>query len=104
ADLAVARFKLADAQFKQENFSEPRENYRATLDLAARVPHLNAALRGLALQQLLRVCDKLNDQAGADQAMSGILQLPLETEIPDRSMLFRAQGQLDQEKPGPARE
>lgn len=103
-DLAVARFKLADAQFAQGNFSGARDNYRATLDLVARLPQLNGTLRAPALRQLLHACDELNDQAGADQAMSGILQLPLETGVLDGSLLFRAQGHLDHGRPGPALE
>jgi TolA-binding protein len=98
-DLAVARYKLGDALFKQENFAWARENYRAAVDFASRASGLRETLPPLAWRQILRSDIKLKNEAGAIEAMSRILKLPLGDGIAEGAMLEIAQSRLDDGQP-----
>jgi TolA-binding protein len=70
-DLAIARFKMADAQFVLGNLAGALTNYQAVLDLSA-LPDA-AALGDQALYQILRTQLALHDNAGLDDAMNRLL-------------------------------
>src|SRR5262249_19762374 len=60
-DLAVARFKLADALFVQKDFTNALQNYRAALDLSRSWPRLKDTLASQSLYQMLRASLELKD-------------------------------------------
>jgi TolA-binding protein len=98
-DLVVARFKLADAQFAQNNFPEALANYREVLQLATNWPAVNAALRTPASYQALRASLALTNAAGAEQAMRSILAEAAPSPEAMSSVLLVAQAYVDASQP-----
>lgn len=100
-DLAVARFKLADAQFLQSNFSAALENYRGVMQLATNWPAVNAALRIPASYQALRsILAQTNASssltlAAAEEAMQAILSADATRPEAAGSLLLVAQAYVD---------
>jgi len=74
-DLAVARFKLGDALFAENNFAGARTNYESVVDDFTSFPAVGESLDAQALYQLLRVCLQLNDVNGAHNSLARILQI-----------------------------
>jgi len=107
-DLAVARFKLADAQYAQSNYVAALENYREVLLLATNWPKVNAALRTTASYQVLRSSLALtHDGSGtnlatAEAAMREILSTAAESAEAPGSLLLVAQGYVDARQPAEA--
>lgn len=102
-DLAVARFKLADAQFVLKDFTNALQNYRSALAVAEKWPRVKAALASQCLYQELRASLELKDMAGATNAMQKILTTYPQSAEADRSVLLVAQGFLDLNDPDEAR-
>jgi TolA-binding protein len=74
-DLAVAKFKLGDALFAENDFAGARTNYESAVDDFTNFPAVGEALGVQALYQLLRVCLKLDDVNGAHNSLARILQI-----------------------------
>lgn len=87
-ELAVARFKMADAQFALADFSGAQTNYLAILTDFATVPGVADSLRGQALYQLLRVRLALQDEAGANQVMDQLLAEFATNDLTQRGLLL----------------
>lgn len=87
-ELAVARFKMGDAQFALADFSGAQTNYLAVLSDFAAVPEVAGSLRGLALYQLLRVRLALPDEAGANQIMDQLLAEFATNDLTQRGLLL----------------
>ena len=98
-DLAIARYKLGDSFFEQGNFAWARENYYASVKLAAGLPRLKNELVPAGWRQILSSDIKLNNEAGATEAMSQILLLPLGDGAVEGAMMERGQSHLDAGKP-----
>jgi len=73
-DLAVARFKIGDALFKQGKFSGALKNYRAVLDDFTNAPVVSRELGAQALYQSLRAYMALTNTTGAEDTMARILK------------------------------
>lgn len=107
-DLAVARFKLADAQYAQSNYVAALDNYRSVLRLITNWPAVNDALRTPATYQALRSSLALaGDPAGtnltaADAAMRELLATATESAAAPGSLLLVAQGYVDARQPAEA--
>jgi tetratricopeptide (TPR) repeat protein len=71
-DQAVARFKLADAQFFLTNYPDAARNY--SLVLTNKIPEVTNALFDLALYQLAEADVRLGDEEGAANAVEKILR------------------------------
>ena len=71
-DQAVARFKLADAQFVLTNYPDAARNYG--LVLTNKIPEVTNALFDLALYQLAEADIQLGDEQGASNAVDRILR------------------------------
>jgi tetratricopeptide (TPR) repeat protein len=71
-DQAVARFKLADAQFILGDYTNAARNYR--LVLTNKAPEITNALFDLALYQLAEADIQIGDEEGAQAAVDKILQ------------------------------
>jgi len=101
-DLAVARFKLADALFQQKDFAGALTNYRSALQAATNWPAANAELRLPALYQSLRASLSLTNFASAEQAVREILESDPNDPTAARSILLVAQGHVDVSQPAEA--
>src|SRR5208282_6172380 len=87
-DLAVARFKMGDALFAQQDFTNALENYRAVVDDFTDFPAVMQSLGNRALYQSLRACMELTNTAGAEDTMGRILKLyPLSEETGNSLLL-----------------
>jgi TolA-binding protein len=71
---AVARFKLADAQFILTNYSAAASNYGLILTLYNKMPEVTNTLFDLALYQIAESDIQLGDTNGARAAVEKILQ------------------------------
>jgi len=103
-DLAVARFKMGDAQFALNNFTGAQTNYEAVLTEFAALPHVANSLGGLALYQILRVRLALHDATGAEESMNKLLGEFLTNAPAESSLLLAGQGVSDYASPAKARE
>lgn len=70
--LAVAKFKLGDALFLQNDFAGALANYHSVLTDFQNFPDVAAVLGAPALYQVVQADLKLNDVAGASKALAGI--------------------------------
>ena len=98
-DLAVARFKLADAQFAQNDFAGALQNYQGALAAAADLPRAKEALTTPALSQIVRASLDVTNLVTAEEAMRKILQAYPHGDAADRSVLLVGQGYADVRKP-----
>lgn len=98
-DLAVAKFKLADALFEMTNYSDALLNYREALQLATNWPSVSAALGAPASYQALRASLELTNATGAEVAMEGILAADAAGSSADGAVLLVAQAYMDANQP-----
>jgi TolA-binding protein len=96
---AVARFKLADAQFVQKDFGGALENYHAVLALASNWPPVSAALKTPALYQSLRASLELTNLVASEAAMRGILAADPQRAEADAGVLLVAQAWAEAREP-----
>jgi TolA-binding protein len=102
-DLAVATFKLGDAQFQQNDLTGARENYQAVANDFTNFPVVGETLGAQALYQTLRVCLKLNDVLNASNALARILKIYPTSNLADKSVLLVGEGLADMQQPAAAR-
>jgi TolA-binding protein len=98
-DLAVARFKMGDAQFAQNDFAGALTNYDLVLNSLENFP----ALGDRALYQSLRAEMELNDWRGASNTLAQILKNYPTSELADNSALLFGEGLADSQQPSIAR-
>jgi len=103
-DLAVAHFKLGDAQFHLRQWADARGNYQAVVNDFTNYPVVNRELGPEALYQTLRVCLNLNDVQGMSNAMSQILKIYPLNNVAEKGILLVGQGLSDLGQPAHARE
>jgi TolA-binding protein len=94
-DLAVARFKLGDAEFHQNDFAGARENYQAVAEDFTNFPVVGETLGAQAVYQTLRVCMDLKDFSGASNSLARILKIYPASNLADKSILLVGEGQSD---------
>ena len=87
-DQAVARFKLGDALFRQQEFRGALTNYQAVADDFTNFPVVTATLGEQALYQSLRVCEALNDLPGANAVLKQILSAYPAGDLADNAILL----------------
>jgi TolA-binding protein len=90
-DQAVARFKLADAQFQQKDLTNALQNYRSVVDDFTSLARVQNTLAGPALYQLLRVALELRDLNEAADAMRRLLDLDPGSVLADKGLLLVGQ-------------
>ena len=103
SDLAVARFKLADALFAQGDFAGARENYEQVWQGFTTFPAVRETLAPQALYQTVRACMKLGDMAGTTNALARILTLYPTNNLADNTVLLAGQELSDLQQPASAR-
>ena len=102
-DLAVARFKIGDALFAQNDFVGARNNYQAVANDFTDFPAVSAALVPQALYQTVRACMKLGDMAGTTNALARILTMYPTNNLVDNSLLLAGEQLSDLQQPAAAR-
>ncbi len=85
-DLAVARFKLADAHFAQSDFTNALAGYRAVTNDFAAVPRVRASLFDQALYQTVRAQIALGDVDAAVRGMTELIEMHPQSEFSERSL------------------
>jgi len=100
---AVARFKLAEAQFSQKDFTNALVNFRLVLTGYSDLRPVKEALFDQALYQIVRSSLELGDLAGAEDAMKKILEWYPNSFFGDRSMLLVGQHVASSKTPSDAR-
>jgi len=103
-DLAVARFKMGDAQFALNDFAGAQTNYQAVLADFPALPQVADSLSGRALYQILRARLALRDAAGVDEVMPQLLGKFFTNAPPESGVLLAGQGFSDFSSPARARE
>ena len=90
-DQAIARFKLADAQFRQTNYAAAVTNYQVLVQEYAGLPRVTNSLFEPALYQTVRASLRSGNDAGATNAMQKLLDWFPNGSFGDRSLLLVGQ-------------
>jgi TolA-binding protein len=90
-DVAVARFKLGDAQFRQTNLVVAYKNYQAVVDDFAGYPVVQQTLVPQALYQMLRISIQEQDRSGATNAVAKILKIYPVSPVAESSLLIEGE-------------
>jgi len=85
-DQAVARFKLADALFRQSDYTNALSFYRSVTNDFAAMPRVRESLFDQALFQIVRASIELGDVEGATSAMNLVLKWFPESSASERSL------------------
>lgn len=102
-DQAVARFKLADAQFQQRQFDGAISNYSAVVALAEVIPAVKTNLCEPALYQIVRAGTEITNSA-ATEAAGRLLEWFPESYVTESALLMAGQGQARHGDPAAARQ
>lgn len=103
ADLAVAYFKLGDADLQLGDYTNALKNYQAVVDDFTNSPAVRQALGPQAYYQALRASLQLKDYSGASNCLAQILKIyPLST-VAEKGILLEGQALSDFGQPQRAR-
>jgi TolA-binding protein len=100
---AVARFKLADVQFLQNDFAGAITNYTRLVDQYSGFRPVKEALLPQALYQIVLASSEVGDHANATNALEKIQAWFPENEFNERSALLAGHTFARQQKPAEAR-
>jgi TolA-binding protein len=103
-DLAVARFKIGDALFAQNDFAGALTNYRAVLDNFTNFPAVAQTLGEQALYQSLRANVALNNLPGANRTLARILTNYPAGDLSDNAILLFGENMANARQPADARQ
>jgi len=102
-DLAVARFKIGDVLFAQNQFAAARDQYRAVAQEFIPFPEVVQNLVARALYQSLRASLELKDESAAGVALAQMVaQYPSSSFAPASALLY-GEGLADWQEPAAAR-
>jgi TolA-binding protein len=88
---AVARFKLADAQFFLQDYAGAASNYGLVLTLYDKLPEVTNSFFDLALYQMAEADIQIRDDKGAGAAVDKILRWYPRSYFGDRGLLLMGQ-------------
>jgi TolA-binding protein len=103
-DLAVARFKMGDAQFALSEFQGAQTNYEAIFSNFSSLPEVTNALGGRALYQILRARLALHDADGVAKSMASFLDRFFTNCPAESGLLLAGEGFSDFDSPSRARQ
>ena len=103
-DLAVARFKLADALFQQADYTNALGFYRSVTNDFAAMPRVRESLFDQALFQIVRASIELGDVEGATGAMNQLLEWFPDSSSSERSLWLVGQELIRAQQQGNARQ
>lgn len=95
ADQAVARFKLGDAAYRLNDYTNALANYQSVVNDFTNIPVVSESLGAQALYQSLRVCLELKDFSGASNSLAQILKIYPVSGVAEKSILLTGEGLLD---------
>jgi TolA-binding protein len=101
-DLAVAKFKLGDAQFAENDSAGARTNYESVVNDFTNFPAVGESFGAQALYQLLRASLKLNDVGGASNSLARIFEIYPTNSLTENSILLTGEGMTDLNQPANA--
>ena len=101
-DMAVAKFKLGDALFAENDFAGARTNYESVVNDFTNYPAIGTALGAQALYQLLRASLALNDLNGASNSLARIFEIYPTNSLTENSILLTGEGMTDLNEPANA--
>lgn len=101
---AVARFKWADCQFRQEDFRGAVESYRFLIENYGHLPEVKSSLFDQALNHIVEASIRAEDLAGAKDAIEKSLAWFPDSPWTERSLLTYGQELLDHGEARDARE
>jgi TolA-binding protein len=101
---AEAYFKLADAQFRENDLSNAYKNYQAVADNYTNFPTVGEVLGAEALYQMLRVSVQMRDLPAADAAVARILKIYPQSSAAETGTLIEGEALSDFGDPAKARE
>jgi TolA-binding protein len=87
-DQAIARFKLADAQFYQTNYAAALTNYNLVVKSGESLPSIKEGLFDQALYQIVRCSVAIGDEKSASAAAETIQTLYPNSLFADRALLL----------------
>lgn len=102
-DLAVAHFKLGDAEFRLNQLAAAREDYETVVNDFTNYPVVGETLGAQSLYQTLRVCLQLQDFSGASNSLSQILKIYPVSNVAEKSILLVGEALSDLGQPVNAR-
>lgn len=102
-DQALARFKLAEAQFRQKDYTNALANYRRLIREHGTLPRVRTDLAELALYQALRLSLDVGDLAAATEALQQLLRDYPTGALTDRAVLWLGQARTQAGQPAEAR-
>ncbi len=103
-NLAMAKFKMGDAQFALQDFAGAQTNYQAVLADFSALTNVVNSLGDRALYQILRARLALHDAPGLDETMHQLLENFFMSASVDSSRLLAGEGFSDFGSPAKARE
>ena len=103
-ELAVAYFKLADAQFRENDLNNAYKNYQIVVDDFTNFPVVDEALGAEALYQMLRVSVQSRDLPAADAAVARIIKIYPASSAAETGTLIDGEARSDFGEPEKARE
>jgi TolA-binding protein len=103
-DLAVAKFKWGDAQFRLGHFEDAQTNYQAVLTDFSAFPNVANSLGSGARYQILRTRLALRDKTLVDDSIRQVLEDFLKGAPADNSLLLAGEGYAEFDSPAKARE
>jgi TolA-binding protein len=103
-ELAVARFKLADALYGQGDYAGAQRLYRSITNDFAAFPPVRDTLIEQALYQMVRASIQANDPDAASATIRQMLEWTPSSELSQRALWLAGQDRLRIRKPEQARE
>ena len=101
-DLAVARYKLGDAQFAQGDFTNALQSYLSVTNTFAALPRVREGLADQTLYQILRASVEVRDLATAQSAMTNLHLLSPQGAFAERGQFLLGAGLLKVRQPASA--
>jgi TolA-binding protein len=102
-DQAIAQFKIADAQFRLNDFTNAIAGYRAVVTNYQELPRVQEELASQSLYQIVRASLQINDLGGATAAMQEITRSYGDSPFADRGLLFLGESYTRGNQPAEAR-
>ncbi len=103
-DQAIARFKLADAAYAQQDYTNALAHYRTLTNDYSQFPAVRTALFDHALSQTLRACVAIGDEAGASHTLRALLESFPDSPRADRGLFLVGRELLKGGQPRQARD
>lgn len=104
ADLAVAHFKLADAEYQLGELTNAEQNYQIVTESFTNYPVVGEALGAQAYYQSLLIASQLHDISSASNDLAQILKIYPISNVTGPSILLVGQALSDLGQPSRARE